>query len=139
MVCELRRCDIAVIGRGIAGVSVAAAGARADQAGATACAAKIGPVSKRSLALIVTALPGIEIGPIPLTVNAEDEFILGPDTGKLLISPANEDPDVPSDVQPDEMDIAHCFDRIGRDFCPQVVSTARMQRSPEPQPGEARA
>lgn len=103
-------------GRVLAKVVVNAAGAWADRVGALAGAGRIGLLPKRRSALIVSAPPEMEIARLPLTVDVEEEFYLKPDAGKLLISPANEDPDVPSDVQPDEMDIAICIDRIERAF-----------------------
>jgi len=97
-------------------VVVNAAGAWADQIGHAAGAEKIGLVPKRRTALIIPAPDGIDPRAIPLSVDIDEQFYLKPDAGRLLISPANEDPDQPSDVQPDEMDIAICIDRIERAF-----------------------
>ena len=102
--------------RYLAPVVVNAAGAWADQIGAKAGAERIGLVPKRRTALMVPAPAGIETGNMPITVDIDEQFYLKPDAGRLLISPANEDPDVPSDVQPDEMDVAICIDRIEKAF-----------------------
>ena len=93
-----------------------AAGAWAGQIGALAGAEAIGLVPKRRTALIIAPPPGLEIGDLPLCVDIDEAFYLKPDAGKLLVSPANEDPMAPCDVQPDEMDIALCIDRIERAF-----------------------
>lgn len=103
-----------------AGVVVNAAGAWAEQLGEMAGAERIGLVPKRRTALMVNAPDGIETRGLPLSIDVQEQFYLKPDAGKLLISPANEDPEVPCDVQPDEMDIAICVDRIERAFEVQV-------------------
>lgn len=97
-------------------VVVNAAGAWADRIGQMAGAEPIGLIPKRRTALMVDAPDGMAgVGP-PITVDIDEQFYLKPDAGRLLISPANADPDVPSDVQPDEMDVAICIDRIERAF-----------------------
>ena len=95
---------------------VNAAGAWADTLGQMAGAEQIGLTPKRRTALMVDAPAGYDTKSLPLTIDVAEEFYLKPDAGKLLISPANEDPEQPCDVQPDEMDIAICVDRIERAF-----------------------
>ncbi len=73
---------------------------------------------------MVDAPAGYDTKSLPLTIDVAEEFYLKPDAGKLLISPANEDPEPPCDVQPDEMDIAICVDRIERAF---DVSVKRVE------------
>ena len=97
-------------------VLVNAAGAWADAVGALAGAERIGLVPKRRTALMIAAPGGMDIDPLPITVDIDEEFYLKPDAGRLLISPANEDPEPPCDVQPEEMDVAICIDRIERAF-----------------------
>ena len=97
-------------------VVVNAAGAWADIVGAMAGAESIGLKPKRRSAMMIDAPPGLHADPWPITVDIEEQFYLKPDAGRLLISPANEDPDIPSDVQPEEMDVALCIDRIERAF-----------------------
>lgn len=104
------------LGEITADIVVNAAGAWADQVGEMAGAEHIGLVPKRRTALIVDAPMGIDLSALPFVVDVEEQFYLKPDAGKLLISPANEDPEPPSDVRPDEMDIAICIDRIERAF-----------------------
>lgn len=93
-----------------------AAGAWAGQVGAMAGAEAIGLTPKRRTALIVAAPVGVATADLPLTVDIDETFYLKPDAGRLLISPANEDPMEPCDVQPDELDVAYCIDRIERAF-----------------------
>ena len=99
---------------------VNAAGAWADQVGALAGAEPIGLVPKRRTALLIDVPPGLESSGLPMVIDTDEAFYLKPDAGRLLISPANEDPESPCDVQPDEMDVALCIDRIERAFDLQV-------------------
>lgn len=95
---------------------VNAAGAWADQLGKMAGAEPIGLVPKRRTAMQIAAPTGAAVGGWPIAVDVSEEFYVKPVAQQLLLSPANEDPDVPSDVQPDEMDIALCVDRVERAF-----------------------
>jgi D-arginine dehydrogenase len=99
-----------------ANIIVNAAGAWAEQIGSLAGAEEIGLVPKRRTALIVDAPDGFDVKGLPLLVDIEEQFYMKPDAGRLLISPANEDPMPACDVQPDEMDIAYCIDRIENAF-----------------------
>jgi D-arginine dehydrogenase len=49
-----------------------------------------------------------------MLIDAEEQLYLKPDAGMLLLSPADESPCEPGDVQPDEMDIALAVDRVER-------------------------
>ncbi len=99
-----------------ASVIVNAAGAWADEVGNLAGAETIGLMPKRRTGLIIEAPEGIDCTHMPATGNLDETFYLKPDGGRLMISPANEDPEPPCDVQPDEMDIAICIDRIEAAF-----------------------
>lgn len=105
-------------------IAVNAAGAWADEVGQMAGAERIGLVPKRRTALMIEPPEGHDLNNVPLIVDVDEQFYLKPDAGKLLISPANEDPEPPCDVQPDEMDIAICVDRIERAF---KVSVRRIE------------
>ncbi|MGX9349735.1 NAD(P)/FAD-dependent oxidoreductase [Shimia sp. W99] len=105
-------------------IVVNAAGAWADDVGQMAGAERIGLVPKRRTALMIDPPQGCDPSALPLVVDVEEQFYLKPDAGKLLISPANEDPEPPCDVQPDEMDIAICVDRIETAF---NVSVRRIE------------
>lgn len=95
---------------------VNAAGAWADALGQMAGAEPIGLIPKRRTAMQIAAPDGAEVGGWPIVVDVQEEFYVKPVAGQLLLSPANEDHDVPSDVQPDELDIAICVDRVERAF-----------------------
>ena len=95
---------------------VNAAGAWADGLGQMAGAEPIGLIPKRRTAMQIAAPDGAEVGGWPIVVDVQEEFYVKPVAGQLLLSPANEDHDVPSDVQPDELDIAICVDRVERAF-----------------------
>ncbi len=97
-------------------VVVNAAGAWADALGVLAGAETIGLQPKRRSALLVDPPAGQAIGHLPLVIDMDEEFYLKPDAGRLMLSPANEDPEVPCDAQPDELDIAICIDRVQRAF-----------------------
>jgi len=101
-------------------VVVNAAGAWADMIGAFVGAERIGLVPKRRTALTIAAPDGVDPDPWPMVVDVVEDFYMKPDAGRLLISPANEDPAEPQDVQPEELDIAYCIDRIERAFDLQV-------------------
>nr|WP_315491550.1 FAD-binding oxidoreductase [uncultured Rhodoferax sp.] len=47
-----------------------------------------------------------------MVIDAQESFYFKPDAGVLLMSPANEDPMDPQDVQPEELDVAIAVDRI---------------------------
>ena len=115
---DTKQCELS------AAVVVNAAGAWADEVGQMAGAEHIGLVPKRRTALMIDAPAGFDLADMPLVVDVDEQFYLKPDAGKLLISPANEDPEPPCDVQPDEMDIAICVDRIERAF---QVSVRRIE------------
>jgi D-arginine dehydrogenase len=48
----------------------------------------------------------------PMVIDAEEQFYFKPDAGRILLSPANEDPSPPCDAVPDELDIAIAVDRF---------------------------
>jgi D-arginine dehydrogenase len=97
-------------------VVINAAGAWAEELGRMAGAEEIGLVPKRRTALMIAAPPAIDSDSLPMTIDMDETFYLKPESGQFLVSPANEDPMPPCDVQPEEMDIAICLDRIGRAF-----------------------
>ncbi|MFT4730778.1 MAG: D-arginine dehydrogenase [Granulosicoccus sp.] len=95
---------------------VNAAGAWANAIGHLAGAEDIGLVPKRRTALLIDAPTGVDVDDLPLVIDIDEAFYMKPDAGRLLISPANEDPMQPCDVQPEELDIAYCVERIETAF-----------------------
>lgn len=110
-------------GRFTAARIVNAAGAWADAIGAMAGARPIGLVPKRRTAMIVPAPEGFSGHSLPMVVDIGEQFYLKPESGALLVSPADETPSQPCDAQPDELDIAICINRIEGAF---KVSIARI-------------
>lgn len=98
-----------------AGVVVNAAGAWAGRIGAAAGASDIGLVPKRRTCILIDAPEGVAVGPLPVTEFAGSEVYVKPDGGRLMASPGDETPDVPHDVQPDEMDVAILADWLQRE------------------------
>jgi D-arginine dehydrogenase len=93
-------------------VVVNAAGAWVDEIAALAGLPPIGIVPKRRTALIVAPPPGIDIARWPLTVDAAETGYFKPETGKLLVSPADETAVPPCDAQAEELDIAIAIERL---------------------------
>ncbi|MGH6966674.1 MAG: NAD(P)/FAD-dependent oxidoreductase [Phenylobacterium sp.] len=91
---------------------VNAAGAWAGQIGALAGAQEIGITPCRRTAMLIDAPAGYQTHDWPMLLDVEEQFYLKPDAGLLLLSPADETPVEPSDVQPEELDIAIAVDRL---------------------------
>ncbi len=92
-------------------VVVNAGGAWADEIAVLAGAARVGLVPKRRTAFIFDPEEAIDPG-WPAVIDVEEEFYFKPDSGLLLGSPADETPVSPSDIQPEEFDVAIAVDRI---------------------------
>ena len=98
-------------------VLVNAAGAWADALAQLAGVRPIGLVPKRRTAITfdpVFADPADAEGlnGWPMVIDVDEQFYVKPDAGRLLLSPADETPVEPCDVQPEEMDIAVAIDRM---------------------------
>jgi len=96
----------------IAPVLIDAAGAWADELAGLAGAAPVGLVPKRRTVLVFDPPTGVAVKNWPLVIDADEKFYFKPDAGRILASPADETPMPPCDVQPDELDIALCVDRL---------------------------
>jgi D-arginine dehydrogenase len=93
-------------------VVVNAAGAWAQVIGDMAGAEPIGLTPKRRTAATIAEPAGTPCAALPITIDVQEQFYLKPESGRLLISPADETPSAPCDAQPEEIDIAICADRI---------------------------
>lgn len=93
-------------------VVVNAAGAWCDDLARLAGVRPIGLTPKRRTAFLSDAPEGMDCGAWPAVIDARERFYFKPDAGLLLMSPANEDPMMPQDVQAEELDIALAVDRI---------------------------
>jgi D-arginine dehydrogenase len=96
----------------LAGVIVNAAGAWAAQIGALAGARDLGLVPLRRSAALVDPPDGLSPATWPAVMDIDEQFYMKPEAGLLMISPADETPDRPCDVQPEELDIAVAVDRV---------------------------
>lgn len=104
-------------GRFAAPVLINAAGAWCDVVAGRAGVAPIGLVPKRRTAVLVDPLtdsPAVSQGVNgwPMVIDVSDAFYAKPDAGRVMLSPADETPMEPCDVQPDELDIAIAVDRV---------------------------
>lgn len=106
-------------------VLVNAAGAWADAVAEIAGVRPLGLVPKRRTAVMIDLPPGIDPTTWPLTGDLASTFYFKPDAGRLLLSPADETPVPPQDVQPEIEDVATVIDRF------MQVSTVNVER-----PGE---
>ncbi len=93
-------------------IVINAAGAWADQ---VASLAGVAPVRiqpcRRTAALIELSDCGISDA-WPVTIDIEEAYYFKPDAGLLLVSPADETPVEPCDVQPEDLDVAIAVDRL---------------------------
>lgn len=96
----------------VAPIVVNAAGAWCDVVAGLAGLSPIGLVPKRRTALTVAPPADIDTGGWPMTGDIAESFYFKPDAGRLLVSPADETPMPPCDVQPDELDVAIAIDRL---------------------------
>lgn len=87
-------------------IVVNATGGWADQTAGLFGVAPTGIVPHRRTAILVDLPDGIDWRSMPEINELDDEFYCKPDAGRLLVSPADETPCEPGDVQPEEIDIA---------------------------------
>jgi D-arginine dehydrogenase len=93
-------------------IVVNAAGAWADRIGMLAGVAPMRIQPCRRTAVLVELAGGETSSEWPLTVDIEEDYYFKPDAGLLFISPADETPVEPCDVQPEELDVATVIDRV---------------------------
>lgn len=93
-------------------VIVNATGAWADQVAAACGAAPLGLRALRRSAAIIDAPPGANVAAWPAVFDIDELFYLKPEAGRLLISPADEEPSAPGDAYADDLAIATAVERI---------------------------
>lgn len=91
---------------------VNAAGAWADTIAAKAGAMPLRIQPCRRTAVLVELPQGMSPNSWPMVIDIDESFYMKPDAGLLLISPADETPAAPCDVQPEEYDVAVAVDRV---------------------------
>jgi D-arginine dehydrogenase len=103
-------------------ILVNAAGAWADEVAALAGLARVGLQPRRRTAVLVDPPAGMDISRWPFVNDAQEQFYFKPEAGSLFLSPADETPVEPSDVQPDEWDVAVAVERV------EAVTTLQITR-----------
>ncbi len=101
---------------------VNASGAWADVVAGMAGAKPVGLVPKRRTAFTFDAPSSLSLGEMPMVIDFDETWYIKPEVGQFLGSPADETPSVPTDAQPEEMDIAVAVDRI------QQATTLQIHR-----------
>jgi D-arginine dehydrogenase len=94
------------------GIIVNAAGAWAGEIGKLAGARDINLQPLRRSACLVDQPTEFQAESWPMVLDIQEQFYFKPESGMLLLSPADETPSIPCDAQPDEMDIAVVIDRV---------------------------
>ncbi len=87
-------------------IVVNAAGAWADELAALAGVRRVNLRPLRRSAAILPAPVGANVAHWPMVVSASETWYMKPEAGKLMVSPADEDPVDPHDAWPDEMVLA---------------------------------
>jgi D-arginine dehydrogenase len=95
-------------------VLVDAAGAWGDQIARLAGVAPIGLVARRRTAILVDPPDGLDARAWPMVIDVDEQFYVKPESGRLLVSPADATAVAPGDVQPEEFDVALAVDRYER-------------------------
>ena len=93
-------------------ILINAAGGWADQVAKMAGVHQVGLMALRRSAALIPAPQGHDINCWPLFANAGDQWYAKPEAGKLMISPAEEDPVEPHDVWAEDMVIAEGLHRF---------------------------
>lgn len=117
------RWHVSAAGRNFsAPILINASGAWADKVAALAGVPTIGLQPLRRTVVTISAPSGANWSQLPFVRSIGDDLYFAPEGAGLLISPADETPVPPSDVQPDDMDIAIAIDRF------EYVTTHRVDR-----------
>ena len=90
---------------------VNAAGAWADRIARLAGIQPLGLQPLRRTAVIVDPPDGHDPSRWPMAIDIAEQWYFKPEAGRLLLSPADETPVEPHDVQPEEWDMAIAIDR----------------------------
>jgi D-arginine dehydrogenase len=75
-------------------------------------ARRLGLQALRRTALLIDAPAGVDIRHWPAVIDAGEEFYFKPEGAQLLLSPADEIPQMPGDAHATELDVAIGVDRV---------------------------
>ncbi len=103
-------------------VIVNAAGAWGDEVARMAGARPVGLRPLRRTALLIDAPRGLASAGWPAAIAIDESFYFKPDAGRLLLSPADEEPSPPCDAQPEDLEVAIAVDRF------ETASGARIEK-----------
>jgi D-arginine dehydrogenase len=95
-----------------AGAVVNAAGGWGDELAVLAGAAPVGLAPCRRTAMTIDPPPGVQTAHWPAVIDVDEGFYFKPESGRILVSPADETPSQPCDAVPDDMDVAIAIDRL---------------------------
>ncbi len=98
--------------RHAAAVIVNAAGAWGDEVARLAGARPVGLRPLRRTAMLIDTPRGLVSANWPAAIAIDETFYFKPDAGRLLLSPADEEPSVPCDAQPEDLEVAIAVDRF---------------------------
>ncbi len=91
---------------------VNASGAWADEVAGLAGVRPVGLTPLRRTAFVTAPPAGTEVTGWPMVADVTDTFYVKPESGRLLISPADATPVPPGDVRPDDLDVAVAAARV---------------------------
>ncbi len=107
-------------------IVINAAGAWADEMAARLGARPLGLRPLRRSAAIIDAPPGANVSGWPAVFAVDEAFYCKPDAGRLLISPADEEPATAGDAWAEDLAIAVAVERIESAL---TLEVGRVQRS----------
>ncbi|MBW8758618.1 MAG: FAD-binding oxidoreductase [Burkholderiales bacterium] len=93
-------------------VVVNAAGAWGDEVARMAGARPVGLRPLRRTAMLVDPPRQLACAGWPAAIAIDESFYFKPDAGRLLLSPADEEPSPPCDAQPEDLEVAIAVDRF---------------------------
>ncbi|MDR3509349.1 MAG: FAD-dependent oxidoreductase [Caulobacteraceae bacterium] len=103
-------------------IVVNAAGAWADELACLAGVTAVGVEPRRRTAITIDGPAGLDLSETPMPIDIDEQFYFKPESGRVLLSPADETPSEACDVQPDEWDIAVAVDRL------EAATTLQVRR-----------
>lgn len=103
-------------------VVINAGGAWAGQIATLFGARDPGVLPLRRTAVLVEPPAGMDVTRWPMVVNLEESMFFKPESGKIMVSPADETECPPHDAYPEELDVATAIDRL------ESVTTLQVRR-----------